>query len=183
MNKLTALETFKLDIVLEETIEKLDFLDTLKSNMGQEMSEMMSEEISRVMTEQRNLEKKYAALSQRRTQLKGIKNKAELQKILEEIKETAKDLKDSTKNLCMVLRDNPDINGNQAKIRNDRIDLKLILARLVDEIKDLSFSKFKTTVKEGQDTSERFDKLKYEEKECQKSIKSITSEHKEKQAE
>lgn len=57
MNKLTALETFKLDIVLEETIEKLDFLDTLKSNMGQEMSEMMSEEISRVMTEQRSLEK------------------------------------------------------------------------------------------------------------------------------
>lgn len=103
---------------------------------------------------------KYAALSQRRTQLKGIKNKAELQKILEEIKETAKDLKDSTRTLCQVLKDNPDINGNQAKIRNDRIDLKLILARLVDEIKDLSFAKFKLTVKEGQDASDRYEKLK-----------------------
>jgi hypothetical protein len=57
MNKLTALETFKLDVVIQEAIDKLLFLDTLKSNMGSEMSEMMSEEISRVMTEQRNLEK------------------------------------------------------------------------------------------------------------------------------
>lgn len=99
MNKLTALETFKLDVVIQEAIDKLLFLDTLKSNMGSEMSEMMSEEISRVMTEQRNLEKKYAMLGQKRAQLKGLNNKEELKKTIEEIKETAKDLKESTRAL------------------------------------------------------------------------------------
>lgn len=124
MNKLTALETFKIDVVMEETISKLMFLDTLKSNMGQEMSEMMSEEISRVMTEQRNLEKKYARLGQQRAQLKGLSNKDKLKETLEEIKETAKELKESTRALCRVLKDNPDIAGNQAKIRDDRVDLQ-----------------------------------------------------------
>ena len=179
MNKLTALETFKLDIVVEETIEKLDFLDTLKSNMGQEMSEMMSEEISRVMTEQRNLEIKYATLSQKRSQLKGLKNKAELQQVIEDIKDTARDLKESTKALCRVLKDNPDIPGNQSKIRDDRIDLKILLARLVDEIKDLSFAKFRSTVREGLESSDKLKKLKDDEKKTQHEIKSITTEHKE----
>ncbi len=99
MNKLTALETFKIDVIFQETIQKLHFLDSLKSNMGTEMSEMMSEEISRVMTEQRNLEKKYARLGQQRAQLKGLKNKDKLQEVIEEIKDTARQLKESTKAL------------------------------------------------------------------------------------
>lgn len=124
MNKLTALETFKVDVVVQETIDKLMFLDTLKSNKGQEMSEMMSEEISRVMTEQRNLEKKYARLGEMRSKLKGLSNKEELKKTLEEIKQTSKELKESTRALCRVLKDNPDIAGNQDKIRNDRYELQ-----------------------------------------------------------
>ena len=59
---MTALEAYKVTAVIEDALQKLSFLDTLKSNMGQEMSEMMSEEISRVMSEQRALERKYATL-------------------------------------------------------------------------------------------------------------------------
>ena len=36
--------------------EKLDYLDKLKNNMGEEMAEMMSEEITKVMDEQREME-------------------------------------------------------------------------------------------------------------------------------
>ena len=32
-------------------VEKLGYLDNLKNNMGEEMAEMMSEEISKVMDE------------------------------------------------------------------------------------------------------------------------------------
>jgi hypothetical protein len=47
--------------------------------MGQEMNEMMSEEISRVMGEQRALERQYASLIQKRGELRGLSKKAELE--------------------------------------------------------------------------------------------------------
>ena len=40
--------------------EKLEYLDKLKNNMGEEMAEMMSEEITKVMDEQKEIEQKYA---------------------------------------------------------------------------------------------------------------------------
>lgn len=58
--------------------EKLDYLDKLKNNMGEEMAEMMSEEITKVMDEQRDMEQTYARLITTRGQLKGISNKKEL---------------------------------------------------------------------------------------------------------
>jgi len=77
---------------------------------------MMSEEISRVMTEQRQLEDQYAILIQRRSELKGLSNKKELEETKVEIEEVAKKLKESTRTLCRVLKDNPDVEGNQKKI-------------------------------------------------------------------
>ena len=58
--------------MLEELTQKLTFLDMLKANMGDEMSENQSEEITKAMDEQRRLEEKYAMLVQRRGQLKGL---------------------------------------------------------------------------------------------------------------
>ena len=47
-------------------LEKLEYLDQLKNNQGEEMAEMMSEEITKVMDEQRDLEIEYAELVQQR---------------------------------------------------------------------------------------------------------------------
>jgi ribonucleotide reductase beta subunit family protein with ferritin-like domain len=58
--------------------EKLNFLDKLKNNMGEEMAEMMSEEITKVMDEQREIEQRYAKLITERGELKGISNKLKL---------------------------------------------------------------------------------------------------------
>ena len=58
--------------------EKLDYLDKLKNNMGEEMAESMSEEITKVMDEQRNMEQQYARLITERGELKGISNKHKL---------------------------------------------------------------------------------------------------------
>lgn len=58
--------------------EKLDYLDKLKNNMGEEMAESMSEEITKVMDEQREMEQKYARLITERGELKGISNKQKL---------------------------------------------------------------------------------------------------------
>lgn len=57
----------------------------LKSNMGDEMAEMMSQEITRVMDQQRRLEKEYANLVTMRSELKGLSNKHKLIEIKQEI--------------------------------------------------------------------------------------------------
>ena len=51
MNKISALEAYKVSSVLDEFVNKLAFLDLLKQNMGEEMTEQMSEEITKAMDE------------------------------------------------------------------------------------------------------------------------------------
>ena len=89
MNKLSALDSYKMSVILEGQLEKLSYLDALKSNMGDEMAEMMSQEITRVMEQQRHLEKEYARLVTLRSELKGLSNKNKLQDIRQEILVTA----------------------------------------------------------------------------------------------
>jgi len=100
MSKMSALEAYKIKIVLEDMVEKLTFLEMLKNNVGEEMAEMMSEEITKVMEEQRSIEGEYARLVEQRDQLKGITNKHRLEETKGEILQIAKNLKDSTKKLC-----------------------------------------------------------------------------------
>jgi hypothetical protein len=64
-----GLEAYKHKMVLEGMITKLKFLDQLKNNLGEEMAEQMSEEITKVMDEQRLLEEEYARLVQQRDHL------------------------------------------------------------------------------------------------------------------
>ena len=66
-------------------MEKLTYLEQLKNNMGEEMAEMMSEEITKVMEEQRNIEAEYARLVHQRDQLKGITNKHRLEETKQDI--------------------------------------------------------------------------------------------------
>jgi len=51
MNKISPLEAYKISFVLDDFVNKLAFLDLLKQNMGDEMSEQMSEEITKAMDE------------------------------------------------------------------------------------------------------------------------------------
>ena len=53
--------------------------------MGEEMTEMMSQEITRVMDQQSKLEKEYARLVTLRSDLKGLSNKHKLEDVRHEI--------------------------------------------------------------------------------------------------
>jgi len=80
--------------------EKLNFLEKLKNSVGEEQADMMSDEITKVMDEQRGIEIEYARLVEQREQLKGITNKRQLEETKKEIIRIAAELKDSTKKLC-----------------------------------------------------------------------------------
>ena len=107
---------------------------------------MMSEEISRVMGEQRALERQYASLIQKRGELRGLSKKEELENTKNEILKVSKQLKESTRALCRVLKDNPDVQGNLIKIRRDKNDLASCLNGLLEELRDLSFQNFKQII-------------------------------------
>jgi hypothetical protein len=53
--------------------------------MGEEMTEQMSEEITKAMDEQRALEQRYAMLVKRRGELKGLSHKQELAETKDQI--------------------------------------------------------------------------------------------------
>jgi ribosomal protein L29 len=53
--------------------------------MGEEMTEMMSQEITRVMDQQSRLEKEYAKLVSLRSELKGLTNKHRLEDVRKDI--------------------------------------------------------------------------------------------------
>ena len=128
--------------------------------MGEEMTEMMSEEISRVMTEQKNLEDQYAHLVRQRSELKGLSNKSKLQDVHTEIKDVASKLKESTRILVRVLQDNPDVDGNQKKIKLDKVNLISTIENLMSDMKDLSYANFKGKIKQGIEEQGLYDRLR-----------------------
>jgi hypothetical protein len=72
--------------------------------------------------------------------LKGLSNKHQLQEIRGEILTVAKQLKESTRTLCRQLQDNPDVDGNQKKIKQDKVDLMVFLEQLNAEMRELSYA-------------------------------------------
>ena len=50
-DNITALESYKISIVLEDFVQKLSFLDVLKSNAGEEQNEQVADEITKAMDE------------------------------------------------------------------------------------------------------------------------------------
>jgi len=64
------------------------------------MAESMSEEITKVMNEQKSMEETYARLITERSTLKGISNKGRRAENTDQITTVALNLKESTRKLC-----------------------------------------------------------------------------------
>lgn len=60
-------------------------------------------------------------------------------------------MKESTRTLCRQLQDNPDVEGNQRKIKADKNELQDCVEALMAEMRDLSYSQFKLEIKSGLD--------------------------------
>merc|ERR1712084_131806 len=79
MYKLQEVEAFRAQVLLEEALRKLNFLTSISSSAsvhGDELTQFMGDEISRIIQEQRDLERKYEELIAARGQLKGLSNKS-----------------------------------------------------------------------------------------------------------
>jgi DNA repair ATPase RecN len=161
-------------------VAKLHFLRKLKDSMGDEIAEMMSEEITKVMNEQRDLEQSYAQLVTLRGTLTGIANKPRLKDTVMQINEVQKVLKESTRKLCRQLQENPDVEGNNLEITKHKDKLIEWTQNLKAEIlsADATYKNFNNDIKAELKEQKAFDELRKNEKELNFEIKKTLDEYK-----
>lgn len=136
---LSAIEAQRAIAIISETVEKLTFLGSITPDVLQhrdELSKFVGDEISRIIYEQRQLEARYEQLIAERGALKGLANKSKYKEVQSEIQDVSRALRESTKNLCRNLKDNPNIQGNLMKIQRERTDLIEILNMSIRELQE-----------------------------------------------
>jgi|TARA_B100001094_G_scaffold306240_1_gene336809 Mg2+ and Co2+ transporter CorA len=134
---LSFIESRRVAVVIEDAIEKLTFLESISPDVLQhrdELSKFVGDEISRIISVQRQLEQRYECLIAQREGLKGSTNRSKYKNIQSEIQEVSRALRDSTKDLCRNLKDSPNIAGNLIKIQQERLNLIESLRTTLSEV-------------------------------------------------
>ncbi|CAM9874578.1 unnamed protein product, partial [Choristocarpus tenellus] len=170
-------QSHRIIAILEEAIEKLTFLGSIMPDVLQhrdELSKFVGDEISRIIQEQRQLEVRYEELIAQRGALKGLANKSRYKEVQNEIEEVSRALRESTKNLCRNLKDNPNISGNLLKIQRERTELIDLLNQTSKEMAEVrSFNALVSVVEEDRLAHSRQSELVRREKEATQAVKKL----------
>lgn len=73
-----------------------------------------------MLKEQIRLENAYADLIKKRSQLKGIANRKDHKDVEIKIQEVSRRLKESTKKLCRLFKENTNLDDDSKKVRQER---------------------------------------------------------------
>ena len=106
-HKLNQVEAERAMVIIEDTIEKLEFLGSITPDVlahREELSQLVGDEISKIIQEQRALEKRYEELLVLRSELKGLANKSKYKEVQADLMGLSKALKESTRKLAKSLR-------------------------------------------------------------------------------
>jgi hypothetical protein len=118
--QLSYVESQRACIILDDTVDKLEILGVMapeSTEIKDELSQLVSDEISRIIEEQRRLQARYEELIMQRSQLKNVTNKSKYKEIQTELEEVATALRYATKVLCRNLKENPNVAENLEKVR------------------------------------------------------------------
>lgn len=180
MNTLSQVNSYRIVAILEDTLEKLGFLSSITPDVlahREELSEFVGDEISRVIEEQRRLESRYEELIAMRGSLKGLANKSKYKQNQNDIQEVSRALRESTKNLCRNLKDNPNVTGNLLKIQDERNNLENLIHKTVNEIREnKTFSILENYVRETEQEQERLNQVIEKEKETATAVQELEEE-------
>lgn len=178
-NKLSEVEAFRARVLLEEALKKLHFLTSISSSAsvhGDELTQFMGDEISRIIQEQRDLEKKYEELIGQRGQLKGLCNKQKYTHTQNEIQEVALKLKESNRSLCRNLKENPNVQGNLLKMQAERAQVQEWLEETRTDLEEYSFANLVAKVDAEKRAQERLSEVKRKEREASANVKQLEAE-------
>ena len=175
-SNLTVIESARISSIIEEALEKLSFLASITPDVmahRDELSQIVGDEITRIIQEQRGLELRYEELIAQRSSLKALSNKAKYKENQELIKEVARALRESTKELCRNLKGNPNIAENLSKIQTERSNLQNLLSKTLRELRENSFSTLTTTVEEEKARNDMILEVIAKEKEVSAAVKKL----------
>merc|ERR1712187_782421 len=136
----------------------------------------MGDEISRIIQEQRDLERRYEELIATRGQLKGLCNKQKFNETQHEIQKVALLLKESNKNLCRNLKENPNVQGNLQKMHAERTQVQEWLEDTKTELIETSFANLVQKVEQERKEQERLNEVKKKEKEATQTVRQLEAE-------
>jgi len=175
--KLSEVEAFRAQVLLEEALRKLSFLTSISAgNSGDELTQFMGDEISRIIQEQRDLERRYEELIAARGQLKGLSNKATFMDTQREIQDVAHRLKESNKSLCRNLKENPNVEGNLLKLQAERRQVQEWLEETKSDLMEMSFANLIAKVDAERREQERLNEVKKKEREASQTVKQLEAE-------
>ena len=136
-----------------------------------ELSKFIGDEISRAMSEQKALERRYEELIEARASMKGMVNKTKYKEVQEEIQDVSRALRESTNNLVRSLKENPNVSGNLIKVQRDRMELNDLLLRCMQELRDRgSYFTITSKVDEEHNSRKRYQLLRQREKELREAV-------------
>ena len=173
---LSVIEAARISAVVEEALEKLSFLASITPDVmahRDELSQIVGDEITRIIQEQRSLETQYEQLIAQRTSLKGNANKTKFNENQDLVKDVARKLRESTKELCRNLKGNPNIAENLSKIQTERSNLQNLLSKTLRELRENAFSTLTTTVEEDKARNDMILEVIAKEKEVSAAVKGL----------
>lgn len=138
---LNPTESVRASVALDQAVDKLNFLSSLTPDvhaLHDEVATMVGGELTRVIDNQRALEKRYDDLVEERAvlKLKGHAHKAKLKEVMAEIETVSYELRESVKTLIRSLKDNPDVGDSFARIAEERQKLISMLEKAVIDLRE-----------------------------------------------
>lgn len=170
------IDSYKIGYLVEEAIGKLMFLQ--KINISEDnSSELAGFEINKLLIESVNLEKEYAKQIKERSQLGGIANRQAHKEVEERIAKTSKSLKESTKKLCRLFKENSNLEGDARKVIKEHAQLLTVLGSYTLALMNNSMETFlnEQVLNDLEDQNKLSKDLKREQ-ELKAKIKSIVAE-------
>ena len=112
---------FQAGIILNEALKKAEYIGAFTvSNSKSAMSKMIGIQIDNKLKKQQEFEKKFQSLISEKAKKINLIEEEEINRLNEEIKLCAEELKISTNDICKTLSENPDIPKNLIKAKRDQ---------------------------------------------------------------
>jgi hypothetical protein len=129
------IDNMKICFLVEEAVNKITFLSKINESEDNS-SELAGFEINKLLKEQIRLENQYAELIKRRSQLKGIANRVKHNEVENKIVEVSRKLKESTKKLCRLFKENTNLDDDSRKVRLERNYLLTTLGDYMEALQE-----------------------------------------------
>lgn len=172
MKPASRIDSFKLEFLIQDALDKIVFLGKINESEDNS-SELAGFEINKLLKEQSKLEQQYADLIKKRSQAKGISKRELHKKVEEEITSVSRMLKENTKKLCRLFKENTSLDNDSRKVREEREQLMMELGNLLQHIEKNTVDVFTEDLNKELDEENKLGEFLRIEKELSTKIKDL----------